>query len=120
MFARGSYHLNFKYVCQGVVPFKHNTTFGRVVYHILHLAGGSWHLNMNYIWQEVARLKQTTFGRGHTIKTLLRKFAYFTAKKVTICAFHGSESHCKELYRVLQLSDPQLFTQTKALDDILF
>ena len=41
------------------------------------------------------------------------------AKKVTIREFDGSEGDCKELYRVLQQSDPKLFTQTKALDDAL-
>ena len=44
---------------------------------------------------------------------------FFLVKKVTTCAFDGSESHCKELYSVLQQSDPQLFNQTEALDNAL-
>ena len=52
--------------------------------------------------------------------TIQHNFAsFFLVKKVTICAFDGSESHCKELYSMLQQSDPQLFNQTEALDDAL-
>lgn len=43
----------------------------------------------------------------------------YVARKVVICAFDGSEIHCKELYSVLQQSNPGIFDQTKRLDTAL-
>lgn len=62
----------------------------------------------------------TTITINNISRTYDANSAKFLAKKVTICTFDGSESHCKKIHSVLQLCDPQLFTQTKALDNKLF